>query len=150
MNEIYLGNNYKNFHIRLLKSFSVYFYFLSLVSIGFFILKGYSNGLIISYLVCIIISLIYCFSINKQILYGVVLNKDAKTILIKKLIFNRVHDNLIFPINDIEIIIHRNYSFRYEVWSIYFFKKRKLLLKQNSLNGWNKKLFEEILSKSKV
>ena len=147
--EIYLADNNKKFHVRLLKSFSKYFLLLSIVSICISILNGLSKSLMITYIICLIISFIYCFIINITILYGVVINPDIRTILIKTLHFNKVSGNLLFPIDDLEISMRRNYSFRYEVWTIYFFRGRKLIFKQNGLNGWNKELFKRVLSKTK-
>jgi hypothetical protein len=146
--------NYKIENARFLRrlSRSVFTGYLAYILILIFI-GGVltSSGLIFSIYVCLGVFAfigIGLFLKNKYFLDSISLDPQSKSVSISILKYNKVHYKSTIPINEIQIeLLERRLMYNSFYLTISINEKR--IIKQPTVGGWRKKIFEEIVKEFK-
>ena len=142
--EIGLKERESNIWFRTFKSFKNYLIALTIGFVINVILKGYNTFSLLSYFLVISVFFSYCFIINRKILFKIRHHVELDEIELISIRYNRANVELIAARDAVQILVRQNFSFRYPMWKIFFYHKKKLILSQNELNGWDKEMFLKI------
>lgn len=139
-----LSKSDSNIWNRTFKSFKNFFLYLPGGFVIIAIFKGFDMDLLLAFIAVMCMFFIYTLIVNRKVLYSVRYHIASNMIELISIRYNHVHQELIASRDEMQILVRQDFSYRTTVWCILFYHKKKLVITQSAISGWDKNMFLEI------